>query len=44
GELNLRSVRRAAPHARSGLVPDSGHFFPEERPGYVADRLLRFLR
>lgn len=44
GELNLRSVRRAAPGARSGLVPDAGHFFPEERPGYVADRLLRFLR
>lgn len=44
GELNLRTIRRAAPRARTELVPAAGHFFPEERPGYVARRLLRFLR
>jgi len=43
GELNLRTLRRAAPGAQTELVPDAGHFLPEERPGYLAARLLRFL-
>lgn len=44
GELNLRTVRKAAPSARTGLVPGAGHFFAEERPGFLAARLRRFLR
>lgn len=39
----LESLRSIAPHVQGGVVPDSGHFVPEEQPAWLADRLLRFL-
>jgi pimeloyl-ACP methyl ester carboxylesterase len=37
------SYRRFADDMRLELVPDCGHFIAEERPGWLLDRLERFL-
>jgi pimeloyl-ACP methyl ester carboxylesterase len=37
GELTLTSVRAVAPDAEGGVIPQCGHWAPEERPGFVAD-------
>ena len=38
------SWRRFADDMRLELVPDSGHFMPEQNPAWVAERLGRFMR
>jgi len=42
--VDVGQARRAAKDVRGGVVPDAGHFVMEEQPGFVADRLIRFLR
>lgn len=36
------SLRRVAQTVEEEIVPDCGHFLPEEQPDFVAERLLRF--
>src|ERR1700760_3801392 len=38
----LQSFQAVADHVRGGIVPDCGHFVPEERPEFVAEQLLSF--
>jgi len=38
-----QSLRRVASHVEEEIVPDCGHFIPEEQPELLAERLLRFL-
>lgn len=38
----LRSFQAVADHVRGGVVPDCGHFVPEEQPGFVVEQLLSF--
>jgi pimeloyl-ACP methyl ester carboxylesterase len=42
GEEPLESLRLIAPDVRGGVVPDCGHFMPEEQPELLAARLLEF--
>jgi pimeloyl-ACP methyl ester carboxylesterase len=37
-----QSMRLMAEHVSGEVVPDSGHFVPEEQPAWLADRLARF--
>lgn len=41
-ELTLESMRRMAEDVRGGVVPESGHFIPEEQPAYLVEQLLAF--
>ena len=43
GLTHLDEVRRAASDVRGRVVPGAGHFVMEERPAYVAARLLELL-
>ncbi|HEX2174097.1 MAG TPA: alpha/beta fold hydrolase [Dehalococcoidia bacterium] len=38
----VESLRRVATDARGEVVPDCGHFIPEEQPEFLIDRLLAF--
>jgi pimeloyl-ACP methyl ester carboxylesterase len=38
----LESLKMIADDVRGGVVPDSGHFIPEEQPGVLARELLAF--
>ncbi len=38
----LESLRAIATNVRGGVVPDCGHFIPEEQPEMLAARLLEF--
>jgi pimeloyl-ACP methyl ester carboxylesterase len=38
----LQSFQAVAEHVRGGVVPDCGHFVPEERPEFVIEQLLSF--
>jgi pimeloyl-ACP methyl ester carboxylesterase len=38
----IESLRRVAEDVRGGLVPNSGHWVPEEQPDFVAAQLLDF--
>ncbi len=38
----LESLRAIATNVRGGVVPDCGHFIPEEQPELLAARLLEF--
>jgi len=42
GQEPLESMRLMAPDVRGGVVPDCGHFMPEEQPELLAARLLEF--
>jgi pimeloyl-ACP methyl ester carboxylesterase len=42
GEV-AQSLRRVAEDVTEDVVADCGHFIPEERPDYLAERLLSFL-
>jgi pimeloyl-ACP methyl ester carboxylesterase len=42
GEEPLESLRAIATDVRGGVIPDSGHFIPEEQPELLAARLLEF--
>jgi len=42
GEEPLESLRMIATNVRGGVVPDCGHFIPEEQPALLAERLLAF--
>jgi len=42
GEEPLESLRAIATDVRGGVVPDCGHFIPEEQPELLAARLLEF--
>ena len=41
-EDTLRSFQAVANNVRGGVVPDCGHFVPEERPEFVVEQLLAF--
>jgi pimeloyl-ACP methyl ester carboxylesterase len=43
GEEPLESMRLIATLVEGGAVPDCGHFIPDEQPGVLAERLLRFM-
>ncbi|MEJ7643511.1 MAG: alpha/beta hydrolase [Chryseolinea sp.] len=38
----LQSFRAVADNVRGGVVPDCGHYVPEERPEFVVEQLLTF--
>lgn len=38
----LESLQRVATDVRGEVVPECGHFIPEEQPSYLAERLLEF--
>ena len=38
----LQSFQMVADHVQGGVVPDCGHFVPEERPQFVVEQLLLF--
>lgn len=42
GEEPEQSLRRIADNVTGLIVPDSGHFIPEEQPKFVAEKLLEF--
>lgn len=44
GEAVLNQARLVADHAEGGAVERSGHWVPEERPDFLAERLLSFFR
>jgi pimeloyl-ACP methyl ester carboxylesterase len=44
GDQVLDSARQVAEDVRGGTVERCGHWIPEERPHYLADRLLDFLK
>ena len=44
GREVAESLRRVAVDVTEDVVGDCGHFMPEERPDYLAERLLTFLR
>jgi pimeloyl-ACP methyl ester carboxylesterase len=35
-------LKRVAVDVRSEIVPDCGHFVPEEAPDFLTERLLKF--
>lgn len=43
GEGAAASMRAVADHVESFIVPDSGHWLPEENPAFVRDALAAFL-
>ncbi|MET7765351.1 hypothetical protein ABZS71_26255 [Streptomyces sp. NPDC005393] len=43
GPAPLHSLTEAAPAARGAVIPDSGHFLPEEQPGQLLELLRPFL-
>lgn len=42
GEEPLESLRLFATDVRGGVIPDCGHFIPEEQPELLAEALLEF--
>ncbi len=42
GEEPLESLRLIATDVRGGVIPDCGHFIPEEQPELLAEKLLEF--
>lgn len=42
GTAALDSMRLLATDVRGGIVPDSGHWIPEEQPQFVVDQLFKF--
>ena len=43
GEETLASLRRVGSDVRGGVMPDCGHFIPEEQPERLTAELLQFL-
>lgn len=39
----LRTMQLVASNVQGGVVPDCGHYIAEERPDYLAKRILSFL-
>lgn len=42
GQVLLETMRACATDVKGGVVPDCGHYMPEEAPGPVADAIIRF--
>jgi pimeloyl-ACP methyl ester carboxylesterase len=42
GTAALDSMKSLATDVRGGVVPDSGHWIPEEQPGFVIEQLVNF--
>lgn len=42
GNAALESMRMVATDVRGGIVPDTGHWIPEERPAFLVDQLFKF--
>ena len=42
GTAALDSMRLLATDVRGGIVPDSGHWIPEEQPQFLVDQLFKF--
>lgn len=38
----IESLQRVATDVRGDIVPECGHFIPEEQPAYLSDRLIGF--
>ena len=43
GNAALESMRMVATDVRGGIVPDSGHWIPEERPAFLVNHSLNSL-
>jgi pimeloyl-ACP methyl ester carboxylesterase len=43
GEEPLASMRLIATRVEGGVIPDCGHFIPDEQPDLLAERLLGFI-
>ena len=44
GTAALESMRQLATDVRGGLVPDSGHWIPEEQPKFLVEQLTAFFK
>lgn len=42
GNAALDSMRMIATDVRGGLIPDSGHWIPDEQPEFLTDQLFKF--
>jgi hypothetical protein len=42
GSAALDSMRLLATNVSGGIVPDSGHWIPEERPSFLTEQLFAF--
>jgi pimeloyl-ACP methyl ester carboxylesterase len=42
GNAALDSMRLVATDVRGGVIPNTGHWIPEERPAFLVDQLLKF--
>jgi len=43
GDAALDSMRLLATDVRGSVIPNTGHWIPEERPEFLADQLFKFL-
>jgi len=43
GMLMLNMMQAVAENVQGGIVPECGHYIPEERPDYFIQQLLTFL-
>ena len=43
GEGAAQSMRAVADNVKAVIVPDAGHWLPEENPRFVANELIAFL-
>ena len=44
GNFALYSIQQLAANVQGITVPLSGHWIPEEQPGFVIDQLFKFFR
>jgi pimeloyl-ACP methyl ester carboxylesterase len=42
GEIPLRSMQRVAQHVEGGVIPQCGHWIPDEKPEWLAERIVAF--
>lgn len=42
GEICLRSMQRVATHVIGGVIPECGHWIPDEKPEWLARQILAF--
>lgn len=42
GEIPIRSMRRVAEQVEGGVIPECGHWIPDEKPDRIAREIIRF--